>query len=97
VIAWLKPRRLLVRELAQMVAEARELREAAVRRAKDNESLRAALRRERRAVADLAGLGVLEHVGYVHFVSDYQPAFLPVLCPKCRPVYLGLPTKEQSS
>jgi L-lactate utilization protein LutB len=47
VIAWLKPRRLLVRDLAAVVAENRELREAAVRRAKDLEAIRAALRRER--------------------------------------------------
>ncbi len=50
---WVKPRRILVKDLAEMVAEARELREAAVRRAKDNEVLRADLRRERAEVARL--------------------------------------------
>lgn len=45
--AWLLPRRILVRDLAQMVEEARELREAAVRRAMDLEAMRAELRRER--------------------------------------------------
>lgn len=47
LLDWVKPRRLLVKDLAEMVAEARELREAAVRRAKDCEALRAELRRER--------------------------------------------------
>jgi hypothetical protein len=94
--AW--PRRYLVRRWLEAMAEVRELREAAVRRAKDNEALRADLRRERQSVADLAGLGVLEHVGYAHQVDgSFLGAVIQLQpCPLCHPVFLGPPTKEQT-
>ncbi len=59
--AWLKPRRLLVKDLAEMTEEAREMRDALVRAAKDREALRADLYRERATVARLTK--GLDHLG----------------------------------
>jgi hypothetical protein len=101
---WLLPRRLLVKDLAAVVEECKELREASVRRAKDSEALRAELRRERgRSVAleeelkrysdvPTALAAMVEGVGWAH--SDDAWFVLstgPAPCDECRPVYLGPP------